>query len=429
MGKPLNLSTGTPVHPNECIPKEWAEAKFAGHDDIPAPAEPLIQYVSEMFDFPSDAGFTAMLYKSTKEGKPDMIRIFALDTTGIEADLVVTAALGFGSRYTPAPFAGCSVVTDPDTGEESYVNYNIKVTQENGNMPTQIRIPKECNSVNIFYPVGNENPGQRVSWWRDTRGIVHPFNRDNTPLSGFMPRAGDGNYMIAGVLVDGLDLQGAHITFGDDYLVETEIPSVFLAGLRNLVIDLSGLRNVEVIGEAAFTALEGRNKKVILDLSPLTKVKEIRNYAFAETCDIEIILPQFENDVTFGAYAGGLSYWRPDIIPVYTLDLSGLDKATSFGDYAFCLSMGGDEPCIIQLGGVDWSAKTVGVGAFDIPSRKGTFYADSTEVVNNFLQAIGVAGKLHLMNGWPKVINNSASPFNPINPQTPLNPFEPIALG
>jgi len=117
-----------------------------------APSERLIYRITEMFDFPSDAEFIAELYKAAEnETGRDMILIRAQDTTGVTRDLTITANVGYGSFATKL-HAGV-IVTEED-GIPTYSNYTIRISAETETSQTQIFIPKECTSVDIFYFIG-----------------------------------------------------------------------------------------------------------------------------------------------------------------------------------------------------------------------------------------------------------------------------------
>lgn len=164
--------------------------------------------VTHMFDFPSDAMFIAELHRSLDPGDPDMIVIRAQDTTGVEQDLVITAAIGFGSLY--ATNKGGFTPIKKEDGSISMQPYMIEVTQETNLAPCQIKVPKECNSIDsLFYYVGQSE----VSYWVDTSGNYHPFSIADTSWSAFA--SASSTWIINGERVNRNNI--VYISFSSEY--------------------------------------------------------------------------------------------------------------------------------------------------------------------------------------------------------------------
>ncbi len=389
--------------PNTGTPYVYEDIAYLS--DIPSPPDKIVYDVTEMFITSAPVSKFRAEMEDWGDGKP-MIQLYGQDESGTDNPLVITAAKGFGSAFDLTGKNSKLALGMNANGAAEI--YPIPITPETEATQTAITYPPEVKDIDLRYWLGST--AYRGSYWIDAKGVYHLFNRSNTPLRGFIPREEDGKYVIAGTPIEPAALRDAYIKFGDDYLVEMVIPdatgpgsflNVWLAGL-----DLRGLRNVETVG---FEALSGL-RNMVLDLSSWTKVRRIKESAFAFMDNTHVVWPAFENEAVMEHYAAEGWTWS-DTTPPYVIDLSTFGNVTNMGDYVLGSSnTAGDERVIVQLGGVDWSAKTMGAGCCDFYTVNGELHADSLELAQAFLAKINLQ---YLIHKWPIVINGTGERYTP----------------
>ncbi len=364
----VKIKTSNPDYGSEAVNLDTLNRVVA---QIPPPPSPTIYRINEMFNFPSDAEFIAELHKSENTSESDFVILRAYDNTDITAPLTIEPEFGFGAKEDSNVVMSQAIKNDD--GTFNITNQVIEIVAENPVNKCQIKIPAECDKINLFYFVGQK---VGASYWVDVNNVYHSFELENTPLSSLSTNLDIPTVTINGETVVKNTVK--KIVFGDSYLTLTgTIPQYFISRFRGLTdgVDFYGLQNVTGIGSNFIDSSSMVNK---FDFSVFTKVITINDYFISSYTDTS----------------------NPDYISYLTfLDLSNFISLTSVGNRFLNNVRNLKE---IQIGNIDWSTITIGVSSFiNIPNvSTSTLYADSQILADNF------KAKFPQISNWSVVINS-----------------------
>lgn len=363
------ITTPDPTNPGQMrteviATREWVEAilppvSAATRTDVTAlftTSVPVEDFHVELVDF----GGT----------RRPMIRMWGQDTSGSSNILVVTAPAGFGSWYNNTGNNALTMhgkLSTAEDGSRSVSHYPVDITPETDSQQTTITFAAEIGHFDVSYFVGVNPDNKTSSYWTDINGLSHPFTYANTPVSGL---SGLGNtLMIAGAIVPKTEVR--EIVFGSDYAGETALPEYFL-------------RALPVVRR--------------IDASILTSVTQVQQGAFGESPQLEeIVYPVFASGATLGDYFTGQGFDDPTALK--RIDISGFGGVTNIGVWFFARNAGLNE---IQIGGVNWSSKSVGNLAFDVVanSTSSILRADTSALANAF------KSKFPRLSNWSVILNS-----------------------
>lgn len=345
-----------PVNNDHAANKSYVDEQI---NNIP-PSESLVVDVSNMFDIDTDADVSAFLFKRENSVDKGLIKLHGFDNSGLDDDLTITPVLGFGPQYSS--YQAIRQTLDGAT----FTDYAVNITKEYVDEVGSIFIPNGVQTFDVNYYL-HDGTNTQASYFITTDNIMHPFELDNTPLSNFS----NSNSPTSNLTINGerfLKNTIKEINFGKSYASTTAIPHQFLSNLINLTkVNLKVFTNVTSVGNNFLYNVSSLEK---IDLSSLSNITTISS-AFLQYCTslISIDLSPFENLITVGG--------------------SVLMTATSLTS--------------IQIGGVDWTDKTINGQLF---LQSGTnvstniIYADTQDLGDKFKDKIGSN-----ISNWTVVIN------------------------
>lgn len=129
---------------------------------------------------------------------------------------------------------------------------NSKLSAETTDANTQIFVPKECGTVDVFYFVGTKEIVR--SYVVDNQGIYHNFEMENTPIENFLEENITNNGYGNEVSINGINIHKNNIVeihFGESYNAITTIGNFFVHYFLNLQrVNFRGLKNVTTVGKS-----------------------------------------------------------------------------------------------------------------------------------------------------------------------------------
>lgn len=299
---------------------------------------------------------------------------------------------------------GISVESDPNlTGDNREMTIQVRTTNSGEKVTKGVLIKQLKEGVNIpsFLTLNDDT---RIN-----------FELSNTPIANFCV-GGDGT---APLTVNGQTVVKntiKTIVFGSSYDEVEGIGNQFMAACTSITsIDLSVFTSVTTIGTdflrecsaltsidlSGFTSVTSIGDQFVMycysltsiDLSSFTGVTSIGDNFFREcTALVSVNLSGMVSTTSIG------NYFFHGCLKITSIDLSPLVNVTSVGTYFLGACTGLTS---VQIGGVDWSARTVGAYTFwnITNSSSRTLYADTATLATKF------KGKFTNTSKWTVVVN------------------------
>jgi hypothetical protein len=432
-------------------------------ESVPSPVEQNVIDVSLMMNIPTAADVSAWMFRSEIEDN-DLIKLHGYDNSGSSGALVITPEVGFGPHYN-AKLAQMSVANNSVAGyvidlakDDGVTAGSITIPQDcntfdisyyrtkdgGAYVPTSsyyigtnnVMYPFELDNTPIanFYANSNATASITINGVSVVKNTIKEIcfgdsYKSVTELSDYFcyyitslqfinlssltnVTSIKSRFLYNCPLLQSLDLSPfSNVTTIESYFLDdcsglqsldlspfsnvTTINGSFLSGCSGLQsIDLSGLSNVTTIYSAFLTRCSGLQS---IDLSPLSNLTTIYD-GFIQQCSglQSIDLSPFSNVTTmYQAFLFNCS-------GLQSIDLSPLSNLTEIINGYFLANL--INLTSIQIGGVDWSSKTVNTTKTmnEISNTSAcTLYADNATLAANFKAKMNGA-----ISNWTVVINS-----------------------
>lgn len=233
----------------------------------------LRKNVTELFTITPSIDDLQVWLDDDNSGNPQIIIRGECEATNT-SDLIITAQQGMGSKLN---FIGDSskVVSGWDSITQTAAFYPVTISEESSTNPTNITIPQEVRSFEVFYfvkPAGSADP--LPSYWVDTNNLAHQFSLFDTPISNFCKSS---SIQTTTITINNQSVQKGQILeihFGDDYNSISSIPGSYFCNEfdNSKVLDIRGLSGLIDISNSGYTFDRSDNQtSILMNLPNLTK--------------------------------------------------------------------------------------------------------------------------------------------------------------